>query len=185
MPPKDKGCRQRCSKTLGPTLSKGPTTKACSSRTGVCNEQEGSCHLCTVVTGTLFLNSKPFRILFDSGATYSFLPTRSVMPLNLDDKKTETNYRIKLPNDCVIECPISYKLVPITISGTTFPVDLIQFDLSDFDFILGMNWLHIYGVKIDCEDLKVILKDEKGREVFLYGQKEKKILFLNFYYETK
>ena len=94
------------------------------------------------------------------------------MQLNLEDRRTETNYRIKLPNDSVIECPISYKLVPITIGGTTFPVDLIQFDLSDFDIIFGMNWLRTYGVEIDCEDLKVILKDEKGREVLFYGQRE-------------
>jgi len=65
--------------------------------------------------------------------------------------------------------PISYKLVPITISGTIFPRDLIQFYLSDFDIILGMNWLHTYGAKIDCGDLKVILKDGKGGEVCFYG----------------
>jgi len=90
------------------------------------------------------------------------------MQLNLEDMRTETNYRIKLPNDCVTECPISYKLVPITIGGTTFHVDLIQFDLSDFDIILGINWLHTCGAKIDCEDIKVILKDEKGRKVCFY-----------------
>jgi len=28
-----------------------------------------------VVTGTLFLNSKPFCVLFDSGATHSFIST--------------------------------------------------------------------------------------------------------------
>jgi len=53
-------------------------------------------------------------------------------------------------------------------------VDLIQFDLSNFDIILGINWLHTYGAKINCEDLKVILKDEKGREVCFYGQREEK-----------
>jgi len=37
-----------------------------------------------------------------------------------------------------------------------------------------VNWLHTYGAKIDCEDLKVILKDEKGGEVFFYGQREEK-----------
>ena len=42
-------------------------------------------------------------------------------------------------------------------------MDLIQFDLSDFDIILGMNWLQTYGAKIGCEDVKVILKNEKGR----------------------
>jgi len=127
-----------------------------------------------VVTGILLLNSKPFCVLFDLGATHSFISTRSVMQLNQKDRRLETNYRIKLPNDCVIKCPISYKLVPITIGGTTFSMDLIQFDLSDFDIILGMNWLHTYGAKIDCEDLKVILKDEKGREVFFYGLREEK-----------
>jgi len=68
----------------------------------------------------------------------------------------ETNYRINLPNGSVIECPISDKLVPITIGGTTFPVHLLRFNLFDFDIILGMNCLHTYGVNIDCEDLKVI-----------------------------
>ena len=91
-----------------------------------------------------------------------------------DSRRIETNYRIKLPNNSVIECPCSYKLVPITIGETTFPVDLIQFHLSNFDIILGRNWLHAYGAKIDYEDLKVIMKDEKGWELFFYGQREEK-----------
>ena len=88
--------------------------------------------------------------------------------------RTETNYRIKLPNDSIVECPISFKLVPITIGVTTYLWDLIQFDPSNFDIILGMNWLHTYGAKIDCENLKVILKYEKEREVCFYGQREEK-----------
>jgi len=32
--------------------------------------------------------------------------------------------------------------------------------------------LQTYGAKIDCEDLKVILKDEKGRKVCFYRQRE-------------
>jgi len=59
-------------------------------------------------------------------------------------------------------------------------MDLIQFNLSDFDIILGINWLHTYGAKIDCEDLKVILKGEKGREVCFYGQRKEKSCSLIF-----
>jgi len=98
------------------------------------------------------------------------------MQLNLADRKTKINYRIKLSNDSVIECPISYKLVPITIGGTTSPMDLIQFALSDFDIILGMNWLHTYGAKIDCEDLKVILKDEKGEKCVSMGRERMNLI---------
>ena len=46
--------------------------------------------------------------------------------------------------------------------------------MFDFDIILGMNWLHTCGAKIDCEELKVILKAEKGREACFYGQREEK-----------
>jgi len=46
--------------------------------------------------------------------------------------------------------------------------------LYDYDIILGMYGLHTYGAKINCEDLKVILKDEKGRKVCFYGQREEK-----------
>jgi len=81
------------------------------------------------------------------------------MQLNLESRRKEPNYRIKLPNDSVIEYPISYKLFPNTISGTTFLIDLIQFDLSDFDIALGMNRLHTCEAKIDYEDLQVILRD--------------------------
>ena len=91
------------------------------------------------------------------------------MQLNVKGKRMETNYGIKLPNDSVTECTISYKLVSITIGGTTSPVHLIQFHLSDFDIISGMNWLYTCGAKTSYEDLKVILKDENGREVCFYG----------------
>jgi len=51
----------------------------------------------------------------------------------------KTNYRIKVPNNSIFECPIFYKHVPVSIGKTIFPGDLIQFDLSEFDMILGMN----------------------------------------------
>jgi len=84
----------------------------------------------TVVTGTLFLNSKPFYALFESSATLSFI-SRSSMQLNLDDRRTKTNYSVKVPIDTMIECPMSDKLVSITIGGATCLVDLIQFYSSN------------------------------------------------------
>jgi len=52
--------------------------------------------------------------------------------------------------------------------------DLIQHNLSGFDIILGMKWLRIYGAKIDCKDLNVILNNENGQEVCFYDQKKDK-----------
>ena len=55
-----------------------------------------------------------------------------------------------------------------------FHIDLIQFDLSDFDVILGMNWLIIHGESIDRKALKVTLKDAKGQRVRFCGNRAKK-----------
>jgi len=56
-------------------------------------------------------------------------------------------------------------IVSITVGGIVFPGVLILFDSSNFDIILEMSWLCTYGVKIDCDDPKVILRDEQGREI--------------------
>jgi len=128
----------------------------------------------TVVTNTLFLNSIPFCVLFDSGVTHSFISTRSALQLDLEHDKPEASYRIKLPNDSIVDCLIFYKHVPISIDEYVFPRNSIQFDLSNFDIILEMKWLRAYEVKIDCKYLKVILVDEEGQEVCFYGQREGK-----------
>jgi len=73
--------------------------------------------------------------------------------------KAETNHRIKLPIDSIVDYYIFYKHLPISIGGIIFHGDLIEFDLSDFDNILRMSCLHTYGSKIDCKDFKVILND--------------------------
>ena len=77
------------------------------------------------------------------------------MQLNLENRKEKTNHRIKLLNDSIVQCPISYKLDPITIGGIIFPGDLIQFVFSDFDIILGMNWLHTMGPRLIVKTLRL------------------------------
>jgi len=94
-----------------------------------------------VVIGTLFLNSKPFSVLFDSGAMQSCISTRAALLLNLEGNKREVNYNIGIPNRHITKCSTLYKDVPIMIGGKRFPRDLIQFDLLKFDIILRMNWL--------------------------------------------
>ncbi|XP_021718567.1 uncharacterized protein LOC110686258 [Chenopodium quinoa] len=44
---------------------------------------------------------------------------------------------------------------PLEIEGKIFPSDLIEFGLSDFDLILGMDWLSKYNAEISCRSQKV------------------------------
>jgi len=112
-----------------------------------------------------------FYDYFDSGSTHSFISTRTALQLNLEKDKVWVNYRISLLNRQVRECPILYKHVHIVIDEHEFPRNLIQFDMSKFGIILGMDWLTTYGASIDCKDLKVTLRDQEAQEICFYGRR--------------
>ena len=56
------------------------------------------------------------------------------------------------------------KNVDVVIDGCHMPVDMIVLSISDFDVILGMNWLNKYGVNIDCAKA-VLSSNMNDREV--------------------
>ena len=59
----------------------------------------------------------------------------------------------------------------LEISGTLLIVDLRIMDMSEFDVILGMNWLTAYRVVIDYERKRVIAYTQDGTRVAFQGNK--------------
>ncbi|XP_021737262.1 uncharacterized protein LOC110703789 [Chenopodium quinoa] len=55
----------------------------------------------------------------------------------------------------VVKCNKTFRDVPLEIKGNVFLSDLIEFGLSDFDVILGMDWLSRYSAEISCRPQKV------------------------------
>ena len=56
-------------------------------------------------------------------------------------------------------------------SGTLLTVDLRIIDMSEFDVILGMDWLTAYRVVIDCERWRVTAYTQDGTRVVFQGDK--------------
>ena len=50
----------------------------------------------------------------------------------------------------------------LEISGTLLTVDLRIMDMSEFDVILGMDWMIAYRVVIDCERRRVTAYTQDG-----------------------
>ena len=61
-----------------------------------------------------------------------------------------------------------YKL---EIFGILLTVDLRVMDMSEFDVILGMDWLTAYRVVIDCERMRVTAYTPDGTCVTFQGDK--------------
>ena len=59
----------------------------------------------------------------------------------------------------------------LEISGTILTMDLRIMDMSEFDIILGMDWLIVYKVFIDCERMRVTAYTQDGTRVVFQGDK--------------
>ena len=59
----------------------------------------------------------------------------------------------------------------LEISGTLLTVDLRIMNMSEFDVILGMDWLTAYRVVIDCERRRVTAYTQDGTRVVFHGDK--------------
>ena len=59
----------------------------------------------------------------------------------------------------------------LEISGTLLTVDLRIMDMSEFDVILGMDWLTPYRVVVDCEPRRVTTYTQDGTRMIFQGDK--------------
>ena len=59
----------------------------------------------------------------------------------------------------------------LEIFGILLTVDLRVMDMSEFDFIIGMDWLTAYRVVIDCERRRVTAYTQDGTRVIFQGDK--------------
>ena len=57
----------------------------------------------------------------------------------------------------------------LEISGTILIMDLRILDRSEFDVILGMDWLTVYRVVIDCECRRVTAYTQNGTRMEFQG----------------
>ena len=47
------------------------------------------------------------------------------------------------------------KNVEVLVFGMCLPIDMFVLLISDFDVVLGMNWLNKYRVTIDCPNIEL------------------------------
>ena len=91
-----------------------------------------------VVTGTFLVNSIPVKVLFDTGASDSFVCTSKIEKLGLKNPETTSNV-VAIPSGELFQCTRLYKGVPLTIGEVVFPSNFYELDMNDLDIILGMD----------------------------------------------
>ncbi|KAI3813749.1 hypothetical protein L1987_18481 [Smallanthus sonchifolius] len=122
-----------------------------------------------VVSGTFLVNDEHVAILFDSGASKSFISNAFSRKLGCTINTIVKAFSVQtavgknlavfqVTEDCIIE-----------IEDHKFPSRLFLLTLRGFDIVLGMDWLAANEAQIICKRKRIHLKAPSGSPITVYG----------------
>ncbi|XP_071685280.1 uncharacterized protein [Lolium perenne] len=117
-----------------------------------------------IVLGTFPVNSVSSTVLFDSGASHSFVTKPFARKSGLRPTIMQRPMLVQIPGSST-KTDLSCKDVPIDIQGKRFYADLIVLGEQGLEVILGMNWMVKYKGHIDCVRRAITLTAEDGEVV--------------------
>ncbi|KAI0498688.1 hypothetical protein KFK09_019578 [Dendrobium nobile] len=123
-----------------------------------------------VITGIIHVKYFPSRVLFDTGASHSFISQEFVMKHALDVCTMPTALSVLLPDGSRMSATLMCSTF-LTICEKEFDVLLIVLPLLEFDVILGMDWMSNQFISIDCNKKVVKIKLLGGEKLVFQGDR--------------
>ncbi|XP_073035260.1 uncharacterized protein [Primulina eburnea] len=124
----------------------------------------------SVIAGNCSVSGYPARVLFDTGASHSFISESFITSHSLTSIVLPTSISVATPMgkiimstrmilDCVLNC-----------EDNELHLNLIVLPMQDFDCIVGMDTLKIYRATIDCFHGIVRFRPNSGTKWNFYGK---------------
>jgi hypothetical protein len=117
--------------------------------------------------GTFSFNDTPVKILFDSGATHSFISEKLLGKMGLKGSHTNFAYKI-ITLGGQITSNILIHGVCLELGSKILPTNLIAISLAGMDVILGMDWMTQHKVILDISDKVVEINSPTVGHTTLY-----------------
>jgi hypothetical protein len=117
-----------------------------------------------MTVGMFPVDSHIAEVLFDTGATHSFITASWVETYNLPITTMSTPTQIDSAGGRIRADSICLN-VSVEIRGIEFPANLIVMGTQGIDVILGMNWLDKYHAITSCDRRTIKLVSPLGEEV--------------------
>ena len=123
----------------------------------------------TVLRGYCLLYRLWARILFDNGASHSFITASCVRELGLEVETLKEPMHVSSPLRTKVSVDLICRGCELDISRILLTLDLGVMDMTEFDVILGMDWLTTHRVVIDCERRGVTAYTQDDTRVTFQG----------------
>ncbi|RVW12300.1 Transposon Ty3-G Gag-Pol polyprotein [Vitis vinifera] len=124
-----------------------------------------------LVEGMLLCFSTWAHVLFDPGATHSFISASFASMLDIEFVPLHCSLCVETPMGGKVETKWVCHACVLYIGGLEVTMDLVLLDISSFDVIVGMDWLARHHAVLDCYLKKVTFQTSSGSYMSFYGDR--------------
>ena len=114
-------------------------------------------------------------VLFDSGASHSFISYDCVKKLGLSPRDLGCELIVSTPTSGQISTNVACVGCLMEIERRRFKVNLVCLPLEGLEVILGMDWLSINHVVLDCGRRRIVFPETEGIELVTSGEAVKEM----------
>jgi hypothetical protein len=121
----------------------------------------------SVLMGTFSINDIPVKILFDSGATHTFISGSLVEKLSLNGSHVKDAFTIVTLGGKISSHNVAFG-VPLKLGSKNVQSHLIATNLEGMDVIFGINWMTRHKVVLDISGRVVAINSPMVGHTTLY-----------------
>ncbi|KAJ9544243.1 hypothetical protein OSB04_023950 [Centaurea solstitialis] len=123
-----------------------------------------------VITGIFPVNSKPALVLFDTGATWSYVSRRFCKDFQIELGNLDSPQAIDVAAEEVQVVEHVYRGCSIEIFGVRFSINLIPIPMNGVDVVVGIDWMFPNRATTDVAGQCVRIHNPSGGELVVYGK---------------
>jgi hypothetical protein len=120
-----------------------------------------------IMTGIFSVFNQPALILFDSGASHSFLSQKFSAKCQLPFYHTKGSFMIATPGGKIATNQLN-RNVPISMGSRIFKTRLLILGLEGMDIILGADWMTQHRVVLDVAARALEIRSPTSEDLVLY-----------------
>ena len=124
-----------------------------------------------LVEGMVLCYSTWAHVLFDSGASRSFMSTSFAYILDLEIAPLSCPLFVETPMGGMMEAKWGCSGCVLNVGGYEVVIDLVLLHMTLFDVIVGMDWLAPHHAILDCFSKKVTFQIGCGSRVSFYADR--------------
>ena len=114
-----------------------------------------------VMVGMFLAHGHPVTILFDSGASHTFISTTCIVRNNLEFDHTEDEYHVKSPGGRIVTNQL-VRDIALDLDGHIYLASPLILHHQGIDIILGVDWMNQYEAVLDTSAGTVSLTTPDG-----------------------